>query len=436
MRLLHTVHLVLDEFSDDCIPPYVILSHRWGTLSQEVNYDDLIADRKKSSDGFAKIVNFCEKARLDGYAYCWIDTCCIDKRSSAELSEAINSMYKWYQNAEICFAYLNDVDRGDDMEPLCHLGGSGVVHSDFYESLWFTRGWTLQELIAPKVLVFYNKWWERIGTRTELAEKISSRTGIHHSILCHQHELASFSIAQRFSWAANRKTSRAEDRAYSLLGLLDIQMPLLYGEGHRALRRLQEHLLTRCKDDSLFAWSATTGILSLSTSSGDLLAPTIEEFADCGDVVRGLNSYRILFEISQGSLMIMLHRSFDDDVADELLGNARPAGSGQIVNRRRELVLPLGCYRKLAQIAGRGLALHLSLDEQTGEWQRSGILEIKDQWTQYTGPHNSIYTNDYLRLHIRREDSQGSSCLTIAPQDGSQLQSIVSAPCTTPLART
>ena len=193
----------------------------------------------------SKIRRACEVARADGYEYIWIDSCCIDKSSSSELSEAINSMYAWYSAAYVCYAYLADVPAGDNHR----RRGSW-----FRESRWFKRGWTLQELIAPLHLVFLSQDWTDIGSRHALHDLVQEVTSINEEALLHLTPLDKFSVAERLSWAASRETTRVEDQAYSLLGIFDINMPTLYGEGDRAFRRLQEEIMQRIPDQSLFVW--------------------------------------------------------------------------------------------------------------------------------------------------------------------------------------
>ncbi|KAM5537001.1 hypothetical protein V8D89_009330 [Ganoderma adspersum] len=192
-----------------------------------------------------KIKDACAVARKNGYRYIWIDSCCIDKSSSSELSEAINSMYKWYSLAAVCYAYLADVPPGEDHR---------AKRSHFRRSRWFTRGWTLQELIAPISVEFLSKTWVPIGSKHALVELVESVTKINLKALLHVEPLDAFSVAQRLSWAARRETTREEDRAYSLLGIFDINMPTLYGEGSHAFRRLQEQIMQRIPDPSLFMW--------------------------------------------------------------------------------------------------------------------------------------------------------------------------------------
>ena len=189
-----------------------------------------------------KIREACRVAREAGYEYLWIDSCCIDKSSSSELSEAINSMYQWYGHARICYAYLADVHSSADWT------------AAFRSSRWFRRGWTLQELIAPFAVTFLSADWRAIGSKHALVDIVEEITGIPGDALLHEASLDEFSVAQRLSWAAPRETTRVEDRAYSLPGIFDISMPTLYGEGKRAFLRLQEVIIQRIPDQSIFAW--------------------------------------------------------------------------------------------------------------------------------------------------------------------------------------
>ena len=239
MHLLDTSKFELHEFQSNDIPDYAILSHRWS--AEEVSFRDLQDRRGPGLAGFAKIKGCCAQAASDGWQYVWIDSCCIDKSSSAELSEAINSMFQWYRDAEVCYAYLADVpeDTDDPCSP----------DSFFRKSKWFTRGWTLQELLAPSTVVFFNRGWIEIGTKSSLYDTIVSITGIKH--------LANFEeacVAQKMSWASRRETTRLEDMAYCLMGLFGVNMPPLYGEGENAFRRLQLEILNKMDDESLFAW--------------------------------------------------------------------------------------------------------------------------------------------------------------------------------------
>ena len=243
MRLLHTTTLRLHDFIDHHRKPYSILSHTWG--KEEVSFQEIQKDDCSLLKGYVKIQGACKLALEDGFEYIWIDTCCIDKSSSAELSEAINSMYSWYQNARCCYVYLSDVEaRSGSLDPkylkyLCN-------------SRWFRRGWTLQELLAPRNVLFFDCQWSFIGDKYELKTDIEMATGIEGITPLMQP--SEKSVATKMSWAALRETTRPEDEAYCLMGLFNVNMPLLYGEGRKAFRRLQYEIARNIDDESLFAW--------------------------------------------------------------------------------------------------------------------------------------------------------------------------------------
>ncbi|OJT12898.1 Vegetative incompatibility protein HET-E-1 [Trametes pubescens] len=226
------------------LPCYAILSHCWGegeVLFADVQ--DLSVARQKP--GWMKVEKACWSARrIFQCDWLWDDTCCIDKSSSAELSEAINSMYAWYESAEACLAYLHDVEDG----------------SAFDDSRWFTRGWTLQELIAPRTLIFFSKSWNQIGNRQAYARELEQITGIDAGALRNlgwtpADLLSGRSVAERMSWASRRETTRPEDMAYCLLGIFGVNMPPIYGEGEAgAFRRLQLEIIQRTNDRSILAW--------------------------------------------------------------------------------------------------------------------------------------------------------------------------------------
>lgn len=247
MRLLNVYQLELKTFDHRKAPPYAILSHTWG--DEEVDYQTLISKPQvKNGRGWSKILGTCKKAIQDNYDWVWIDTCNIDKSSSAELSEAINSMFVWYQASSVCYAFLEDLHVNDTSQEL-----------DLYKLLkparWFTRGWTLQELIAPQNVVLYSASWQLLGTKSLLYPTLAEITGVDERVLQNPAMLSTMSIAQRMSWAAQRQTTRAEDVAYCLLGIFNVNIPLLYGEGGRAFLRLQEELINRFDDQTIFAWS-------------------------------------------------------------------------------------------------------------------------------------------------------------------------------------
>ncbi|KAM5542366.1 hypothetical protein V8D89_003825 [Ganoderma adspersum] len=273
MWLLTTDRAELHEFvSPEAVPgAYAILSHVWDKDEQTFQdtrrfQDECAASKLNPRDRASpKIRGACVLAEEHGYDWLWIDAPCIDKSSSAEVSEAINSMYRYYSLAEVCYAYLKDVPHGDIFDR------DQPTSAAFSKSEWHQRGWTLQELIASRIVIFLSRDWTLLGTKAELADLVEGVTQIPASLLRLKTQLAHFSIAQRMSWAANRQTTRKEDRAYSLLGIFGIQMPPLYGEGVQAFYRLQEEIMKRFPDTSLFAWRPTRPV----STSTDLTLPTL-----------------------------------------------------------------------------------------------------------------------------------------------------------------
>jgi hypothetical protein len=225
---------------NDTIPPYAILSHTWGADTTEVTFKDLRNGTGKEKPGYEKI-RFCgEQAGRDGLEYFWVDTCCINKADFTELSEAINSMFRWYHNAARCYVYLSDVsspafNTNEESNPR-------PWESDFRKSRWFTRGWTLQELLAPASVEFFSQERKRLGDKRSLERQIHEITRIANLAL-RGTSLSQFSVDERFFWAENRQTKIEEDKAYSLLGIFDVHIPLIYGEGREcALKRLREEI--------------------------------------------------------------------------------------------------------------------------------------------------------------------------------------------------
>lgn len=282
--------------------PYAILSHRWlSDNAQEVSYSDIRpnipgktglskawplrhlskpAYSKKA--GYRKVNLSCKQARQDGLQYVWIDTCCINKADEAETAESIRSMYNWYRRARVCYVYLADV-TADRLDASGKQTAERKAQSDwriqFETSDWFRRGWTLQELLAPRMVNFYNADWKYLGTLEDLAHAVAEVTHIERSCLTRYvdrsgMELSDYSYAQRLSWAARRETSRGEDRTYSLMGVFGVHMPVLYSEGSKkAFRRLQEELFKRHADHSLLVWTGP---------SGGLLSTSIDYFRNSG----------------------------------------------------------------------------------------------------------------------------------------------------------
>ncbi|KAK6440841.1 hypothetical protein LTR95_002942 [Oleoguttula sp. CCFEE 5521] len=247
MRLYNVNTLTFQRFYSNP-PPYVIASHRWAHEDEEITYQDVLASRNTERIGYKKLNSFVTyvKSQHRDVDWLWIDTCCIDKTNAVELSEAINSMYKWYRNAEICLAYLSDVlYPKEENAPASNLEDFAKL---FRQSDWFTRGWTLQELVAPKIVVFLTADWEVIGYKGErtqrgpfraLEEAIAAITRIPRHVLDDASTLDSVSVETRLQWASERETTREEDQWYCLYSLLDAPIGANYGEGvKRARRRL------------------------------------------------------------------------------------------------------------------------------------------------------------------------------------------------------
>ena len=274
IRLLHTTELRFEEFFGPKIPKYAILSHRWGDdgliprfrgnaergcssqLPGEGKLFDSLAEQcdlcseSETLREYGKIIACCRYApSASTYDWVWIDTCCMNKLSSAEVSGTIKSMYKWYRESAVWYAYLSDVSQGDDsIETMTELG----------KCRWFTRGWTLQELLAPVHMYFLDKDWKHIGSRNEVhvCSTIARITGIAETHVkgFWYAGVNRVSVAEKMSWADSRTTTREEDAAYCLLGIFNINMPLLYGEGNKAFRRLQAEIIRSSNDESVFVW--------------------------------------------------------------------------------------------------------------------------------------------------------------------------------------
>ena len=304
MRLINTTTYKLSDFTAQEIPLYAILSHTWE--DEEVLYHDL-EDLEKASKlkGYEKLANFCKEAAQQGFQYAWMDTCCMDKSSSAELSEAVNSMFQWYKNATVCYVYLADFvaianfDFGFDTAPT--------------PPRWFYRSWTLQELLAPDSVVFYDKHWIDFGTRQSLADWIACFTRIDTDLLIAKYSVSNYSVAQKMSWASSRVATRVEDTAYSLMGLFEVNMPLLYGEGWKAFRRLQEEIIRNSSDQSIFAWKS-------HHSTRGILASSPVDFTESGQVVRAYRwSHSRGYSLTNNGLAIDLP-TCEDHGQEEFLG--------------------------------------------------------------------------------------------------------------------
>lgn len=320
MRLLNAKTKELELRHDN--PPYAIVSHRWGTELEEVLFTDIhdLSRAREKVKGYEKILNSCSKASEDGLSYVWLDTCCIDKRNEKELTAAINSMYEWYHQSAICYAYLHDVNDA----------------SEIPQSAWFQRGWTLQEFIAPKVLNFFASDWTFLGSREDVIHLglIPQCIRIQRKIFGSLAISDDVSIAQRMSWAAGRETTEEEDMAYSLLGLFDVHLPAIYGIKQKAFRELQLKIMSRFIDKSLFAWKLTSNAASgcCSPPSTGLLAASPSQYRDvcayeipCQQFYHSFKSNRFsrweTFSLKNGAVCVTLpiRQTRDPSVHEALL---------------------------------------------------------------------------------------------------------------------
>ena len=296
MRLLHARDLTLRDFVGNNIPVYAIVSHRWSEA--ELSYQTFLRDKEQyvsgslQNYGWTKIVKAAKLALQDDVQWIWIDTICINKESSAELTEAINSMYDWYKYADICFVFLPDVHSdAEDMpegstEPTFTAEVDINIHrpadytpvpmyeDEFIQSDWFKRSWTLQELLAPGSVIFFDSKFQSLGTRNTLALLITKATSIPQAFLGGgtwlRWDATKACVAERMKWASRRDATRNEDKAYSMLGLFQVNLPLLYGEGNRAFRRLQIEIIRETKDESILAWMSEMALIPGLASTGEL----------------------------------------------------------------------------------------------------------------------------------------------------------------------
>ncbi|KAK4452740.1 hypothetical protein QBC34DRAFT_492244 [Podospora aff. communis PSN243] len=285
MWLINTTTRDLEFVQNPKKGSYAILSHTWGPTEVSFQqYPRRPTPASPDQHGLAKINKTCELARARNLAYAWVDTCCIDKSSSAELSEAINSMFQWYSDAAVCFAFLSDLEPDVDFDqgfPRCN---------------WLRRGWTLQELIAPRFVEFYDQEWNMRTTKSGSTRAISAASGVDLEVLQNSEHLPRITVARRMSWASTRKTTRIEDQAYCLMGIFGIHMPMIYGEGKKAFIRLQEEITKQSCDLSLFAWTEVIPLPGDDLDDDDfasgganeqyrgLFARSPREFHDCGDI--------------------------------------------------------------------------------------------------------------------------------------------------------
>ncbi|OJZ84693.1 hypothetical protein ASPFODRAFT_690172 [Aspergillus luchuensis CBS 106.47] len=449
MRLINARTYQLEEYLDSDIPEYAILSHTWG--KNEIFFQDLQAlstgsrywDRVVGKEGFFKIKYTCQQAIRDGLDYAWVDTCCINKSSSVEISEAINSMFQWYMRSSKCYVYLSDIPSDYGEIPLSEQAGSSVeparrrrpskydamINGPFAKCRWLTRGWTLQELIAPKDLTFYGSGWNFLGTKASMTALLSTVTGIDQRILRDstdtKESLRSVCVAQKMSWAAKRRTSKMEDEAYCLLGLFDVHMPILYGEGKSAFIRLQEEIIKSSDDHTIFAWNycdieQESQYTVLAPSSSCFLKNVVQwsrprNSGPYAMTNRGLHiSLPVIYQNRpKDSCFALLDCHYDDDVTGTLALPLTPRSDNTFdidydISRGRVVRIDLGLettamtrdlyIRSQSNVPDRGPQLtcqfHISRDDS-----KTASLRITEYYP------SRIWDAEYHRLRLTSNDS-------------------------------
>jgi hypothetical protein len=279
MRLIRIApdgSLSLVEYIDNKpIPPYGILSHTWLLAKDEVTFEDMTEARGLEKKGYTKITFCAGQAQRDGLKFFWVDTCCIDKSQGPELSEAITSMYRWYQKATKCYVYLRDVR--------CDTQSRSRVDEAIRRSRWFKRGWTLQELLAPPVVEFYNEKGDFLGDRPSLSTLIAKCTNIPQSALIGT-TLSGYGVEQRLSWMKGRRTTKPEDKVYALLGIFGVVLIPIYGEGYenafaRLGRKIQK--AARVSEENSLRLRSTENSLQLLQTQNYKKSPNLG-FPGCG----------------------------------------------------------------------------------------------------------------------------------------------------------
>ncbi|KAK3367998.1 heterokaryon incompatibility protein-domain-containing protein [Podospora didyma] len=394
MWLIDTATMRMHDVFNTEDHKYAILSHTWE--DDEVNFEDMtlrpyVARQKK---GYLKIEKTCQLAKERGIPYAWVDTCCIDKTSSAALSEAINSMFLWYKESNVCFAYLSDLPS--DTPELPRL----AVKMGFSHCRWFTRGWTLQELIAPELLEFYDADWNFLGTKSILRVEVSISTGIDVDVLEDVGKLSTVPVGRRMAWAANRTTTRIEDMAYCLLGIFDVNMPMIYGEGPKAFFRLQEEIIKNTNDLSLFAWNSQPG-------AGTDLRPTFWEYHQ--------EQFRGILASSPAEFRNCLKLEHDPDSRRDnrefvMTNNGLRIDCSLAVHQPdRDYIFSLGCRSPFKGLGMRALGIRLA--KADGGFVRVAATETfalpKDIDTEgealVFGPVSTVYIRKGVRAAIAKK---------------------------------
>ncbi|KAF2031647.1 HET-domain-containing protein [Setomelanomma holmii] len=225
------------------LPLYAILSHTWGADEEEVTFANIVKGGGKAKPGYKKIRLCGEQARQDGLEYFWIDTCYINKANKAEHSLAIRSMFRWYRNAARCYVYLSDVASLPSVVAQGQYNFQWLTWTwMFLKSRWITRGWTLQELLAPPIVEFFSKEGIKLGDKLLLTQELRKVTGIPSSAL-HGTPLSDFDVLERILWSEHRTTKIPADYAYSLMGILGVSLSPIDGESPaEAMKRVRDEV--------------------------------------------------------------------------------------------------------------------------------------------------------------------------------------------------
>ena len=391
---------VIRHFGDEelCGIQYATMSHCWCTagLAEEIQFKELVELNEatletmrdlRNRPGYRKIVESCSLTRKEGLDWLWVDTCCIMRESKTELSEAINSMFQWYRGSEICFAYLHDVKF-----PLLTRPGTEISHTSNDWSTWFSCSWTLQDLLGARVIHFFDQDWHLIGDKDELTPKLTEITGIPEDVLAnglpHPDDPCRPSTAQIMSWAANRKATIREDRAYALVGIFEVHMPTKYGENENAFRRLQMSIIKEYNDHSIFAWFG-------KARPGSILADDPSYFRGSADVVRLDPCDTFIRECPGANECIEDHEFFE--VTEEGVEIWLPIIFGHDSSFQRRVQAKLACCR----------------ESQNGELVTLNLLSrLPNTCIRGFGPfypHSKDLTFEKLRLALNDNDFKKSS---------------------------
>lgn len=374
MRLIDARTLEFAVYNGAAIPPYAVLSHRWNR--DEVTFADYADAAAQNGNRFRKIRHLCSRALADDLNFAWIDTCCIDKTNSVELSEAINSMFTWYMDSAICYVFLAD-----------YHGPQGLGQCE-----WFTRGWTLQELVAPDQVHFYDDRMAYLGSRDTLQPEIHVITGIASEYMGSTNDYSEktpnvrkASVARRMSWASSRVTERAEDVAYCLLGIFDINIPMMYGEGGvNAFSRLQRAIIAQSDDESLFAWAS-----ELDGVRG-MFARHPREFQNAKDIIPRPFLLRRppIIMTNQGLEVHRLPRSL-------LRRIIVPGAKG---SADEDPILTLQCVENRPGQALRRLAIRV-VKTREGTWARTATSRLESHYLE-DGFVDAIYPGGWVKTYI------------------------------------